>query len=137
MEAYFSAPAFEALDETDKTFETALAVDAAFCSWSKQNLAEHRQSGYAIATVSLKAIGEVPGDATADQMRLIADIAEQFGHDELRISHEQNIVLPHVRKRDLPAVLDIYKAVPINSLDPALRLPRTCFAELGNARHKG
>jgi sulfite reductase (NADPH) hemoprotein beta-component len=104
IEAYFSAPAFEALDETDKTFETALAADAAFRSWSKQNLAEHRQSGYAIATVSLKAIGEVPGDATADQMRLIADIAEQFGHDELRISHEQNIVLPHVRKRDLPAV---------------------------------
>ncbi len=104
IEAYFSAPAFEVLDEADETFETALAADGTFRAWSKQNLAEHRQPGYAIATISLKAIGEVPGDATADQMRLIADISEQFGHDELRISHEQNIVLPHVRKRDLPAV---------------------------------
>jgi sulfite reductase (NADPH) hemoprotein beta-component len=104
IEAYFTPPAFENFDGIDDTFETAQGADNAFRSWCKQNLAEHRQPGYAIATISLKSIGKVPGDATSDQMRLIADIAEEFGHDELRISHEQNVVLAHVRKRDLPAV---------------------------------
>ena len=59
---------------------------------------------YAIVTVSLKPIGGTPGDATADQMRLLADLAEEYAHDELRVSHEQNIVLPHVPRRHLPAI---------------------------------
>jgi len=104
IENYFAPPSFEALDAHDEAFETARTADAEFDAWCKHNLSEHRQSGYAIATISLKAIGQVPGDATSDQMRIVADIAEEFGHDELRISHEQNIVLPHVRKRDLSAI---------------------------------
>ncbi len=60
--------------------------------------------GYAIVTVSLKAHGATPGDASADQMRVLADLAERYGHDELRISHEQNVILPHVHKSDLPSV---------------------------------
>ena len=104
IEAYFAPPAFEELAHSDEAFETALAADTAFRDWVDQNVTDHRQTGYTIATVSLKSIGAVPGDATADQMRVIADLAEHFGHDEIRISHEQNVVFPHVRKHDLPAV---------------------------------
>ncbi len=104
IEAYFQPPQFEPLGETDASFEQALSADAEFRAWVEQNITEHRQKGYAIATISLKANGAVPGDATADQMRVVADLAQEFGHDEIRISHEQNIVLPHVRQRDLPAV---------------------------------
>ena len=104
IESYFAPPAFETLDADDPAYKTARAADAAFDAWCAQSLEEHRRPGYAIATISLKAIGHVPGDATSDQMSLLADIAEEFGHDELRISHEQNVVLPHVRKRDLPVI---------------------------------
>ena len=64
----------------------------------------HRAPGYAIATISLKAIGQVPGDASADQMDAIADLMDEFSVGEIRVSHEQNLVLPHVRKKDLPAI---------------------------------
>jgi sulfite reductase (NADPH) hemoprotein beta-component len=72
--------------------------------WAETNLTSHRNDQYAIVTVSLKAHGETPGDATSDQMRLLADLAERYGHDELRISHEQNVILPHIHKGNLPAV---------------------------------
>ena len=104
IEAYFAPPQFEALDADETSCEQALAGDKDFRDWVEQNVATHRQQGDAIATISLKAIGAVPGDASAEQMRIVADIAEEFGHDEIRISHEQNIVLPHVRQRDLPAI---------------------------------
>lgn len=104
IEAYFAPPQFETLNPVDPHYEQALAGDRDFRDWVEQNVSTHRQPGYAIATVSLKAIGAVPGDASAEQMRVVADIAEEFGHDEIRISHEQNIVLPHVRRRDLPAI---------------------------------
>ena len=78
--------------------------DPAYRAWARQNLTPHRDAGHAIVTVSLKAHGTTPGDATAEQMRALADIAENWGYGELRISHEQNVILPHVRKGDLPAV---------------------------------
>ena len=87
-----------------EAFETAKRDDPIFRAWSDTNLAQHFNPDYAIVTVSLKKHGETPGDATSDQMRMLADLAEQFGHDELRISHEQNVILPHVHKGDLPAV---------------------------------
>ncbi len=73
-------------------------------SWLDTNVAAHKRADHAIVTVSLKAIGATPGDATAGQMRLLADLAETYGHDELRISHEQNVILPHVHRADLPAI---------------------------------
>ena len=75
-----------------------------FAAWVDTNLAPHKNPDYAIVTISLKAHGQTPGDATADQMRLMADVAQGFSHDELRISHEQNVILPHVHKSHLPAV---------------------------------
>ena len=104
IESYFAPPDFDEPDPLDDTFDKAWAADEEFRRWCERNLAEHRQPEYAIATISLKAIGGVPGDATSEQMRLIADLAERYGHDEIRVSHEQNIVLPHVRKRDLPII---------------------------------
>ena len=76
----------------------------AFRSWVEQNVSPHKHESYASVTVSLKAHGKTPGDASAEQMRCLADIAEQYGFNELRVSHEQNIVLPHVAQADLPEV---------------------------------
>ena len=104
IEAYFAPPAFETLPDQDDSLDAALAADAALCAWVQNNTAEHRRTGYRIVTVSLKPIGEAPGDASADQMRALAEIAARYSLDELRVSHEQNIVLPHVRLSDLPTV---------------------------------
>jgi sulfite reductase (NADPH) hemoprotein beta-component len=102
IKTHFAAPDFETAP-TDG-FDAFYASDPVFRSWADTNLADHRAKGYAIVTVSLKKHGDTPGDATAEQMRIMADLAERFGHDELRISHEQNVILPHVHKRHLPAI---------------------------------
>ena len=101
IEVQFAPPAWEAPDPAPH--DAALA-DPVYHSWADTNLAPHRRADHAIVTVSLKAHGAVPGDATAAQMRALADLAERYGHDELRISHEQNVVLPHVARANLPAV---------------------------------
>lgn len=98
----FHAPDFRTLP-TD-AYNAARDADPIFRAWADTNLAEHRAPGYSIVSISLKAHGKTPGDATARQMRVMADLAERYGHDELRISHEQNVILPHVHKSDLAAV---------------------------------
>jgi sulfite reductase (NADPH) hemoprotein beta-component len=75
-----------------------------FRSWADTNLTAHQAPRYKIVSVSLKKHGETPGDASAAQMRVLADLARDYGHDELRISHEQNVILPHVHMSDLPAL---------------------------------
>ena len=102
IEHQFLPPAFR--NTPDDAFEATRKADPVFRAWSDMNLTEHRAPGYAIVTVSLKAHGETPGDASASQMRMLADLADKYGHGELRISHEQNVVLPHVHKSDLPAL---------------------------------
>ncbi len=102
IKAAFAPPSFR--DESAAIYETAYKTDPIFRSWADVNLAQHRAPGYAIVQISLKAHGETPGDATAEQMRVMADLAEKYGNDELRISHEQNVILPHVHKSDLPAI---------------------------------
>ena len=102
IEDSFAPPEFGDADEGG--FAAALKADPAFRAWCGRNLAEHRAPGHAIVQISLKARGATPGDATADQMRAMADIAERHGHGELRISHEQNVILPHIRKADLPEI---------------------------------
>jgi sulfite reductase (NADPH) hemoprotein beta-component len=102
IKTHFAAPAFETAPVDG--FDTAYAADPIFRSWADTNLSEHRADGYAIVTISLKKQGDTPGDATADQMRVMADLAGHYGHDELRISPEQNVILPHVHKRHLPAL---------------------------------
>jgi sulfite reductase (NADPH) hemoprotein beta-component len=93
---FFGAPPFETglPDEVDLS-------DPEFALWVKTNVHAHKAPGYAIATISLKPVGGIPGDASAEQIDLVADLAERFSFDELRVTHAQNLVLPHVRKRDL------------------------------------
>src|SRR5690606_30220374 len=98
----FAAPAFR--NAPVDAYDAFYKADPTFRSWADTNLAQHRNGQYAIVTISLKAHGATPGDATSDQMRLIADLAETYGHGDIRISHEQNVILPHVHKGDLPAL---------------------------------
>ncbi|MFV0514910.1 MAG: nitrite/sulfite reductase [Jhaorihella sp.] len=91
-------------------FERARRSDPVFRAWADTNLNPHRDPDHAIVTVSLKAHGATPGDATSGQMRVLADLAERLGHDELRISHEQNVILPHVHKSDLPELHETLRA---------------------------
>jgi sulfite reductase (NADPH) hemoprotein beta-component len=98
----FALPAFR--DAPTAAYDAFYKADPVFRAWADTNLAQHRNDQYAIVTVSIKAHGQTPGDATSDQMRLLADLAETYGHADLRISHEQNVILPHVHKSDLPAV---------------------------------
>ena len=102
IKAQFAAPAFRTGDTG--AFDAAHATDPVFRAWADTNLTAHRRYDHAIVTISLKAHGKTPGDATADQMRLMADLAEEYAHGELRISHEQNVILPHVHKADLPRI---------------------------------
>ena len=102
IEAAFAAPVFR--DAPTGAYDAFHKADPVFRAWADTNLAAHRNPQYAIVTVSLKAHGETPGDASAHQMRVIADLAERFGHSEIRISHEQNVILPHVHKSDLPTL---------------------------------
>ena len=98
----FTPPAFK--NAPIDGFEAARLANPAFKSWTDTNLTAHRVDSYAIVSISIKKHGATPGDATADQMRVMADLARKYGHDELRISHEQNVIIPHVHKSDLPAL---------------------------------
>ena len=98
----FAPPAFR--DAPVDAYDAFYKADPTFRAWADTNLTPHRNDQYAIVTVSIKAHGQTPGDATSDQMRVLADLAETYGHDDLRISHEQNVILAHVHKSDLPTV---------------------------------
>ncbi|WP_417254758.1 nitrite/sulfite reductase [Celeribacter sp.] len=108
IRAAFAPPAFR--HAPTEAFDAAYANDPLFRSWADTNLAPHKAEGYAIVTVSLKTPGQTPGDASAEQMRVLAGLARDYGHDELRISHEQNVILPHVHKSDLPEIHTVLKA---------------------------
>ncbi|MEM7547326.1 MAG: nitrite/sulfite reductase [Pseudomonadota bacterium] len=101
IESYFTPPDYRETADESVLFERMKREDAAFAAWVARNVHPHRQPGYAIATISLKPVGGAPGDATAEQMRAMAAIAEAHSLDELRITHEQNVVLPNVRKDEL------------------------------------
>ena len=111
IEQAFAAPAF--VTKSTDGYEAARLANPALRSWSDTNLSDHKADGYAVVSISIKKHGATPGDATSDQMRGMADLARQFGHDELRISHEQNVILPHVHKTDLPAVYAALRAADL------------------------
>lgn len=112
---------------------------AGFADWLRRNLHTHKNPDYAAVTISLKAIGEVPGDASADQMDAIADLAEEFGHDEIRVSHEQNLVLPNVARADLKALFDRLVEIGLATANAGLvtdiiACPGLDYCALANAR---
>jgi sulfite reductase (NADPH) hemoprotein beta-component len=104
IEAYFAPPAYAIALPGEAALTAARQTNPGFDRWVENNVNEHRALGHSIVTISLKPIGAPPGDATANQMDAIADIAERYSHDEIRVSHEQNLVLPHVATADLKAV---------------------------------
>ncbi|MFN3432761.1 MAG: nitrite/sulfite reductase [Sphingomonas sp.] len=132
--AMFAPPAFDtgpaaAIDRSDPDFAV----------WLDQNVVAHKQAGYHIANVSLKPAGGIPGDASADQIDLLADLAERFSFDELRVTHAQNIVLPHVHGRDLygiwTALRDAGLAEPnLDLITDIIACPGLDYCSLANAR---
>ncbi len=100
--AQFTPPDY--INKTTKLSDSYEQNGPVFRSWSDTNTTAHKVADHTIVTVSLKAIGQTPGDVTSDQMRLLADLADKYSHSELRFSHEQNIILPHVHQADLPAL---------------------------------
>jgi sulfite reductase (NADPH) hemoprotein beta-component len=106
ISAYFVPPDFERANATHLDISREKIIDPAYGEWLDRNLHSHRQPGYVSVTISLKPIGGAPGDATDAQMDAVADLAERFSFDELRVTHEQNLVLPHVRISDLREVYD-------------------------------
>ncbi len=134
IRTYFEDPAFDvgAADEIDRS-------DPDFAVWVDRNTHPHKQAGYVSAVISLKPVGGIPGDATADQMRLMAELAEDYSFDECRVIHTQNIVLPHVRKADLFAVWQKLEAAGLGTpnLDQVgdiIACPGLDYCSLANAR---
>ena len=113
--------------------------DPDFAVWVDQNVAAHKVSGHAIVNISLKPIGGIPGDASSAQIDLMADLAETYSHDELRVTHAQNIVLPHVRKADLYAVWQALDAAGLATpnldlISDIIACPGLDYCSLANAR---
>src|SRR5690606_6423704 len=137
--AFFAPPPYERLDDIDAELERLGAADARFGRWLKHNVAAHKQPGYAIVNVSLKAPGAVPGDITAASMDALADLADAMSFGELRINHRQNLVLPYVRQSDLYAVWSALDALALatpnlNLLTDVISCPGLDYCALANAR---
>jgi sulfite reductase (NADPH) hemoprotein beta-component len=137
IKRHFAAPEFRS--EGTEVFDAAYDSDPVFRAWADTNLAEHKALGHAIATISIKKHGATPGDATAAQMYAMADIAEEFAYGELRISHEQNVILPHVHKNDLPAIHARLKAADlatanIGLISDIIACPGMDYCALATAR---
>ena len=139
IESYFAPPAFETLSADEPAFEARRLEVPAFARFVDSNLAPHKVPGYAIVTVSLKPQGGVPGDATAEQMDWLAGLAEAYSFDEIRVSHEQNLVLPHVRLIDLYELWQALKtrdlATPnVGLVSDIIACPGLDYCNLANAR---
>lgn len=139
IENYFRLPDLPPRPEGWGILAANQKTDPAFAAWAKRNISAHKHPDYAVVTISLKPIGGIPGDASADQMELVADIAKTYSFDEIRVSHEQNLVLPHVAKADLPAVFDLLESdglVTANAglITDIIACPGLDYCALANAR---
>ena len=139
IEAYFAPPALVDRPEGDEAVRVAGLDSRGFADWAQQNLTTHRHPDYAAVTISLKGIGEAPGDATDAQMELVADLAEKYAFDEIRVSHEQNLILPHVARADLPAVYAALAEAGLatansNLITDIIACPGLDYCALANAR---
>ncbi|GLS29890.1 sulfite reductase (NADPH) hemoprotein beta-component [Mesorhizobium albiziae] len=139
IEAYFAPPALVARPEGDEAVRLARLDSKSFAEWLDQNVVTHRNPDYAAVTISLKGIGEAPGDASDSQMEAVADITEKYAFDELRVTHEQNLVLPHVARADLKAVYDALVEIELATANSGLisdiiACPGLDYCALANAR---
>src|SRR3954465_15542908 len=136
---HFRYPSYEALSDNAPELAKARAGDRRFATWFANSVTNHKAPGYAIVTLSLKPEGGPPGDATAEQMDAIADLADRYSFGEIRVGHEQNLVLPHVAQRDLPAVwrgLDaLALATPnVGLVSDIIACPGLDYCSLANTR---
>ena len=134
IKAMFADPAFDpaASDELDRS-------DPDFALWVDNNCLAHKQPGYIAATISLKPVGGIPGDATGEQIRLMGELARDYSFDELRVTHAQNIVLPHVKKADLYALWQKLDAAGLGTanldlIGDIIACPGLDYCSLANAR---
>ncbi len=133
IRGHFAPPEFIKGDNGAPTLSPALRA------FIDSNVTAHRHPDYAIVTVSMKSHGATPGDATAAQMEVLADLAETYGHDELRISHEQNVILPHIPRAALPDLYQRLKAVGlatanIGKISDIIACPGMDYCALATAR---
>ncbi|BCG85885.1 sulfite reductase [Mesorhizobium sp. 113-3-9] len=139
IEAYFAPPELTERPNGDAAVKLARLDSKGFSEWLDQNVVTHRHPDYAAVTISLKGIGEVPGDASDSQMEAVADIAEKYAFDELRVSHEQNLILPHVARADLKAVYDALVDIGLatansNLISDIISCPGLDYCALATAR---
>jgi sulfite reductase (NADPH) hemoprotein beta-component len=120
IKAYFQPPELPVRAAKSEKVGHRASHDERFRAFLEANVSEHKVAGYGIVTVSLKPIGKPPGDASADQIDALADLAEEYSQDELRVSHEQNIILPYVALDDLPAVYDRLSSVGLSTPNAGL-----------------
>ncbi|TIM16365.1 MAG: nitrite/sulfite reductase [Mesorhizobium sp.] len=139
IDAYFASPALVERPEGDEAVKLARLDSKGFSEWLDQNVVTHRHPDYAAVTISLKGIGEAPGDASDSQMEAVADLAEKYAFDELRVSHEQNLILPHVARADLKAVYDALIDIGLatansNLISDIISCPGLDYCALATAR---
>jgi len=137
--SYFASPDFEKLDNDPAELTKALEDNRAFRLWAKNNVADHKADGYAIVNISLKPLELAPGDITAEQMRATADLADTYSFGELRTTHQQNLVLPHVKQADLFSLFKELEKVGlatanINLISDIICCPGMDFCALATAR---
>jgi sulfite reductase (NADPH) hemoprotein beta-component len=135
----FSYPGYETLADSPPELIAARKDDAQFAIWMKNAVANHKVPGYAIVTLSLKPQGGTPGDATAEQMDAIADLADRYSFGEIRVNHEQNLTLPHVPQRDLPALWRALDAIGVATpnvglVSDIISCPGLDYCSLANTR---
>jgi len=111
----FEAPRFDATPVDERALERTITANPAFARWMKHNTAAHKAPGYAIVTISLKPVGQTPGDCSAEQMELVAGLADELSFGEIRVAYEQNLVLPHVRRDQLFALWQKLDAAGLGS----------------------
>ncbi len=139
IKAFFAPPAYAPADPAPAALARARLAEPGFKAWESANVFAHREPGYAVAEISLKPVGGPPGDATAAQMDAVADLADRFSRGEIRVSHAQNLVLPHVRKSDLP---ELWRALDglglatanVNHVTDIIACPGLDYCALANAR---
>ncbi len=139
IRSYFAPPPFEQLDAIDRSFETKKFENPEFARWVTGNVVAHREPGYRIVNISLKPEGLPPGDITADQMEDLADLAETYSFDEIRATHEQNLVFAHVKQSELfelwQELAEIGLAMPnIGKVSDMIACPGLDYCALANAR---
>jgi len=137
--SYFTPPNLAPRPIKDESVEQRRITDPAFAAWLKHNVRNHRVPGYAIATISLKEPGRTPGDASADAMDLVADLAERYSRNEARVNYTQNLVLPHVARADLPKLYDELARAGLATANSELLGDMICcpgldYCNLANAR---